>query len=361
MCWRNSTAKPGPERVICDSSSIGNTASAAAGCRVPDGDRARLHREVHQQLVSMVRSEERANGMELLNFSAYYEHLVTRPRTRLLGGCGVQNCGLVIADGSSAKGCDGIRRSSVRGLLPTLMQLGQQSDWDAYLKMVYGKNVQYPVVLSDFNWFYFDRFPLRRTVHPVLLDIYSRSVTGHAFQPWEEFRWPERKKIGFFVQSFNPELPVESQPEPLRSGFANDTWVEVMRARIWHPDESLGTWYWHAKGSGVWINLGRTLVVDRACERTALGLLTPSISRAKQYDTAQLTVSAHTLPHAMTNSRFEIVDFRKHAAPPTAQSLSVCPPPAADARKGWLHTEPCRCNARAQTMINCASKLPPFA
>lgn len=305
---------------------------------------------------------ERAADMIRLNVSAYYDALVTQPRRRghFGFGCGVQNCGLLPGNSSeSARGCDGTKHSSLRGRLPTLEWRGQHGEWDAYLEAVYGSDVSYPVELQTFGWFYHDLFPLKN-VQPLLLDIYCRSVPGHAWISWEEFRWQERRQLGFFVQHYDPQLPAESQPEPLRLGFSNHSWVEVMRVRVWHLDETWGTFYWHAKGSGLWINLGRTVVIDRACDRTALGLLSPKLRDAGEYETAQLTVSAHTLPHAMTNSRFEIVDFRRPTAKINSRTLSVCPPPAADVRRGWNHTLPCRCVAGADT-VNCESKLPPFA
>ena len=43
------------------------------------------------------------------------------------------------------------------------------------------------------------------------------------------------------VQHFDPGLPPEAQAEPIRSGLPDNSWVEVLRIRVWQPDELLAT------------------------------------------------------------------------------------------------------------------------
>jgi hypothetical protein len=38
----------------------------------------------------------------------------------------------------------------------------------------------------------------------------------------------------------------------------NDTWVEVAHSAV--PTELVGSWQWRLQGSGIWYNVGRTLV-----------------------------------------------------------------------------------------------------
>jgi len=82
----------------------------------------------------------------------------------------------------------------------------------------------------------------------------------------------------------------------------------VLRIRVWQPDELLATWFWLATGSGVWLHLGRAVVVDYACSRVEFWRLVHELRQTGKYETAQLPTTAFMLPTSMVNSRFEIVD-----------------------------------------------------
>ena len=50
-------------------------------------------------------------------------------------------------------------------------------------------------------------------------------------------------------------------PRPLPSCLPNNTWVEVVRIREAYESKRTSTWYYHAPGSGVWLNTGRSACV----------------------------------------------------------------------------------------------------
>ena len=123
---------------------------------------------------------------------------------------------------------------------------------------------------------------------------------------------------GFFVQHVGAASAVTSA--------ANDhAWIEVMRiARLddredaVEPNETCTVgqvWFWAAPGSGVWLNVGRSLVVRGDAARPGC-----REAHAQGYDTIQM-------PAAMGGFSSELLDCRG-AAQPDARSRweSACPP-----------------------------------
>mmetsp|Transcript_39272 Transcript_39272/g.65176 ORF Transcript_39272/g.65176 Transcript_39272/m.65176 type:complete len:365 (+) Transcript_39272:34-1128(+) len=126
---------------------------------------------------------------------------------------------------------------------------GQAPDWDAYLDAVYGSgSVLYPVDLRRFNWFYWSA-PLSSAIHIYLhADARAKADISH-FAP-----------LGFTFRQPYREAPLE------RDGAL---WVEVMREDkpfTWENSKA-GFWYYEARGSGIWLDLGRTL--DYSCTMRA--------------------------------------------------------------------------------------------
>ncbi|EOD06969.1 hypothetical protein EMIHUDRAFT_218702 [Emiliania huxleyi CCMP1516] len=93
-----------------------------------------------------------------------------------------------------------------------------------------------PVNLSRFHWFYLHpALPIRSRIKPLVLDIFCRAAREHAWQGLEEF-WPKRQHLGFFGCG--------SRSAQAGSGLPDNSWVEVLRIRVWQPDELLATWFW---------------------------------------------------------------------------------------------------------------------
>ena len=55
--------------------------------------------------------------------------------------------------------------------------------------------------------------------------------------------------------------PQPDKPTAPQSPIPNNTWVEVMHRKVDY-DEKTGAWLFYAPGSGIWFNLGRTIVFE---------------------------------------------------------------------------------------------------
>jgi len=162
--------------------------------------------------------------------------------------------------------CNVTATSYLRDRLPVLAAPGASPAWDRYLEHVYGEPLPrsaYPVDLSQFSWFYFDHLPL--TVAPARMAATCESAYGHAWTgspgcgsggrglPESQ---PALRAAGFFVQQHDPTGPRPPQT------LANGSWVEVMRTAMnQRSTETPGSWYWLARGSGVWLNV-RSIYTD---------------------------------------------------------------------------------------------------
>jgi len=189
-----------------------------------------------------------------------------------------------------------------------------------------------------------------------------------AGSPWLSYYFP-----GLFVRREEvADVPFAAQPFPVgvrQSGLPNHTWVEIVRVgRIDDKDVSnersaratVGqVWFWLAPGSGIWLNTGRTLVINEAWtvpvhnktvregvremqanlarplgdwwigERLRGGLRktafwdNPTCEQARiwGYDTLQMTSS-------FLNFSYEIVDCRGAGFDDADRTwVSACPPP----------------------------------
>jgi hypothetical protein len=135
----------------------------------------------------------------------------------------------------------------------------------------------------------------------------------------------------------------------------NGTFVEVIRARCRQEARVFrkSLWYYAAVGTGIWLNVGRTLVIHGR----EIPLLWPLQSRfvnqfSAEYDTLQL-VSLYS-----ANLR-EIVDLRRGRTPQRVV-VRTCP---ADAdgptlRSGWSASAPCLC-ANTAHYLNCRRPVRP--
>ena len=250
--------------------------------------------------------------------------------------------------------CNATNTSFVRDRLPTLRHLGQDHAWDHYLARVYGELPSYPVALSSFGWFYHHGLPI--TVEPAWFAPRCASLPGVAWTGTAGCGFggrglpesqPPLREAGFFVQRYDRKRP-EAFAEA--RGFANDTWVEVMRTFMDRKStESSGSWYWHAKGSGVWLNLGRTLVEhDVAARGERHYFFEHGGTRARHlalmgFDSVQFPVLAGSrtfIGKPVENNRFEIVALHRYRGPGVS---GTC---ADSYRGGWAHGRPCNCSTK---------------
>jgi hypothetical protein len=132
-----------------------------------------------------------------------------------------------------------------------------------------------------------------------------------------------------------------------------------MRIGRGHLDDATAVWYWEARGSGLHINLGRTVIVDPLIERMETFRQVELLVASGSYDTAQFPLSAYFLPRAMTNNRFEIVDLRHRGAELSTKRAFTC---VGSHRAGWNATEGCNCIERPDVAaLNCDGRMPPFS
>ena len=289
--------------------------------------------------------------------------------------------------------------SSLLGRLPILKRPGQDPAWDAYLTGVYGDRVpegSYPVDLSEFTWFYYKRLPLR--IEPALLDPHCQP---RRYEAWVGEGPPNRvlpesmvSSVGFFVQQYDatPRAPTY----PYRLGFRNHSWVEVMRAAMLHRDETFATFFWFARGSGIWLNLGETHVVEsrmaattvvarfeferallrdpeqierytwdtKGCSASQKAHLDAwqehvrtSFVRPRALHTLQLPVSVHFPFYPMKNNRFEVLrlvpgthnleQIRRRHSQRQEMHYSDCHMCHLPYRTGWVHDQACDCDPQS--------------
>ena len=157
----------------------------------------------------------------------------------------------------------------------------------------------------------------------------------------------------------------------LSARLADHSWVEVMRiARVDDKrdegDRCLANqvWYWHAPGSGIWLDVGASLVLTPDYVGPTRKFTSCRAARADGFDTIQIP-AFRNLSHA-----FELVDCRDYggAGPdaPLEMWEAACPPAAARLRRGTpaprdgapalanapTAARPCRCDPRF-SFLNC--------
>ena len=253
--------------------------------------------------------------------------------------------------------------SNLQGRLPVLRRVGERPEWDVYLHSVYGDVITYPVDLSAFSWFYTNKLPLKG-VRPDQLGNKCAPRHLHAWRGALGYAGFDLHSAGFWVQQTISSCP--------RAALRNQSWAEVMRATPparSHLDEQYGTWFWEARGSGIWLFLGRTLALTRPERNWPAALLVeppnPRMKRMhhqnvsevqrmhthlRQVDTVQCPDSAVVFGGVMPNSRFEIVVLPKRDAEDVITGGLPGKPPTKchiPYRTGWDHSQGCRCEEAA--------------
>ena len=264
---------------------------------------------------------------------------------------------------SRPSSCIRTSASNLQGRLPVLRRAGERPEWDVYLRSVYGDGlITYPVDLSTFSWFYTNKLPLNG-VQPDQLGNECAPRHLHAWRGALGYSGFDLHSAGFWVQQSISSRPGAALP--------NQSLAEVMRATppAWsHLDEQYGTWFWEARGSGIWLFLGRTLALTRPERNWPAALLVepPNLrvkrmhqnvsevqrmhTHLREVDTVQCPDSAVVFGSVMPNRRFEIVVL------PTRDSDDVItgglpgePPTKCHIayRTGWDHSRGCRCEEAA--------------
>ena len=299
--------------------------------------------------------------------------------------------------------------------LPVLKARGLQPSWDKYLERVYGPNVLYPVRTRDFHWFYrcscqvtqdqcgigtvcsnssSNDGTLQRNCMPIQAPLGLASGRTIVPRVWMSnldgpvCRAPFREAfVGLRLADHvkrerswrgwpNPENHLSPYglwlyPRPLPTCLSKETWVEVIRIREGYEASSNFTWYYHAPGSGIWLNTGRTVCVanvqrdsremfvgQKAHEATSSGLASNGFPAGTGIDQRLRRGRTQGLDTLQRNGPFgnmlEIVDVRPEAAQRCGRAGCTC---TGTLRAGWNASEPCQCS-EASTLLNCGRYSP---
>ena len=152
-----------------------------------------------------------------------------------------------------------------------------------------------------------------------------------------------------------------------RTFYENDSWVEVMRVTTgdpegFRPDDGYpyGCWFWPMPGSGIFINIGRSLRANST--RHAVDILgiprhdlyfAPT-TRAAGFDSLQVLMGQVNLGgsrsqyHVVTGPTFELIIA--NGACMTESVEGACPP--VELRTGWNASLPCICSDDSP-ILNC--------
>ena len=294
--------------------------------------------------------------------------------------------------------------------------------WYRYLATVYGSLPHLPVSLSQFNFFYHADSEWSNSVEwpmascrglvgrPCSRAVCSRWRTSEGGESQGEGGKPQRKRKtvavlpSLFVRGvarsaatliFEAPLAVprrligqaaKSAIEQANGLLGHHTlstggWREVIRRN--HLPEREGThgygcWLWPATGSGIWVNLGRTLVVHRkdVAEATLArawwanssidhNASLPLMRRIRAQE--GFTVQAGDLGYDSVQVQY---NFGGHAgkwaeivltSPPCMhgrRALRTCLPPLIEVRAGWGAEIPCTCDDELP-LLNCKEALRP--
>ena len=254
--------------------------------------------------------------------------------------------------------------SEVLSRLPVLSERGQSPAWDTYLQRVYGDAdpPTYPIDLKRLSWLYYDSLPIR--VVPAQRHPYCLALYGHAWISPLDCSFPTSRigAFGAFIQHYDPTRGALRGPTHLHGahrrmpvGVESHAWVEIARTSTNHPLERCSFWYFHAPGSGIWWNVGKTYVANVTEDEdhwfpTPLhvaqrqGLLPCRGSEALRrlirdgYHSLQLPDLARMYP----NNHYEIVDLRHWSL--KGGNISQCARSHGEYRSGFSAQQPCSCH-----------------
>lgn len=256
----------------------------------------------------------------------------------------------------------------------------ETSKWAEYIDYVYGIDTigdnDFPFQLHRFNFFY--RHKLPQDVRACLasqmgvkltperyMDVYSTQNWGaKGYTPSQElwvYQYPYAAQPvyvgGYLTRKFSMDV-LNSYPFfEHYHGFPSHSKVEVMHYNI--SGEYMSMWFYLAKGSGVYMNLGKTVVkqthydvfrmfdVEYETKSEGWKKVLPLL-RTANYNTVQIT------HHSEGFFKYEIVSVDTL---PTRHADGCFPANvAASFFSGYNGLEPCICHPRLSRRINCQSK-----
>lgn len=263
----------------------------------------------------------------------------------IMGGLGARDA-LGRRGGSVRQKAAVVRRCAPRSPSCIDESEGAEGEWAAYLRSVYGEAVP-AAARHSLTWFYrcapnrtlriscehVPRSAPLRALLPRVVKLWHSPLLGEAF-------YGDRVHTdglylaglyGFFVRR-----------EANRSAAPDGAWIEVLRARKADEASFNSTWYYVVRGSGVWLNVGRTASAEIGA-RIKHHRLQVAQARREGYETLQFANAWDVGVH-------ELVDLRPGARQ-DLHGLTTCG--AAPLRAGWRHGRECAC-VEGPELINCA-------
>ena len=292
--------------------------------------------------------------------------------------------------------------------LGVLMHAGEQPHWDAYLRSVYGPDVDYPVDLGVLRWFYrgcncaaldaacsrvdlcaalgwpnttSTRSARCRGQPPPAPFSSAVDMTPTIYVPWPTDRWcdaPVPRTGPLSIQQRWPNPAIRMAPYGMWvlprnftvTPLPGHTWVEVIRIREPYEAHSFELrFYYHAPGSGIWLDTGDTywqgaekdaaLTARGAAVGTTTGMCnSANFSSCTEWDTHQLGLTPDSYAQGNFLPWIEIVDHRpkREAQAPCWRHKNcpavTCPSAEHHLRSGWRARRLCNCSEESE-LLNC--------
>lgn len=306
--------------------------------------------------------------------------------------------------------------------LPTITRRGEWPLWDRYLDKVYGRGgIEYPVELQSFVWFYRCDCRVANSACNGSATMTACAGMGESWRSscsaatlpfansllprvWMSTTLPAacasprplEATVGVHLASHarrnpgwrnwpNPEFKLAPfgfwlYPRPVPKCLANETWVEVIRRREAYEGDNPFAWYYHAPGSGIWLNTGRTICSaaeqrdarhfdihaspPQVANATSLlargfargfsidGRLSPRLRRSNSNWRGSIDTMQRNGPFG---NMLEIVDIRPAATQHCGRAGCTC---SGTLRAGWKAGRPCRCD-ETRELLNCAADASP--
>ena len=268
--------------------------------------------------------------------------------------------------------------------LPTQWKLFEDLDaltadptWSSYYRTLYGElpsdPESFPLCTGD-AWVLYDSILNQSNVTEIPDMKYECPAPQNALEG-QRYATNNPFSPAGLTWSWHPSAPNNTHAP--WAPFPNNTWVEVMH-RGYLSDEKTGAWFYYARGSGIWINLGKTIAFESHNQAYAyfnssnvtypqctVGLNVTTLQEcmchlaaAQGYDTIQMTKAAPQMcPYGKNwttsaNMNYELVSTRLQGKFACASEDGLSPL----IRTGWKGNRACTCNnTNSHTKnLNCA-------
>ena len=225
----------------------------------------------------------------------------------------------------------------------------QKSHWGKYFTSLYGELPQqagtsaYPLRLASFWSFYLDKMSAAKVSPPPSVGTCPTSSDAPDGQRYDENNAYSSKDLTWLWHPLT---------DPVYQGFASHSIVEVSHRKDPFGDEHHGMWFLYAKGSGVYLDIGKTLRFadhDEAYSFFKTGKNNEQMCQAaaaKGYDSVQFLSHRDGINYPCAKKigaswmNVEIVAVKLIGSYPCGQAQGTAPA----LRAGWGGDKACKCD-----------------